>query len=173
MSLFPDFITDCHTHDPSRTGAIISVSPGSEHTPGLYYSVGIHPWDSGQVTEQVMDNLRREAAAPEVLAIGECGLDMLRGASLERQIELMKAHIQLSEQLHKPLIVHCVRAMHHLLKLRRDTHATMPWVIHGFRGNPETARQLIRAGCYISLGAKFNPAVPAAIPPDRLLHETD
>jgi TatD DNase family protein len=49
----------------------------------------------------------------------------------------------------------------------------MPWIIHGFRGKPQLARQLINQGFYISLGELFNPQTATIIPTNRLLFETD
>ena len=49
----------------------------------------------------------------------------------------------------------------------------MPWIIHGFRGKPQLAQQLLNKGFYISLGEKFNPETVSIIPVDRLLFETD
>lgn len=173
MGLFPDSITDCHTHVPGTSGAIINVAPGEPRDPSLYYSVGIHPWMSGTYTPEDLERLAIDAAAPEVLAVGECGLDKLRGADMETQIRLLEHHNDIAERVGKPLIVHCVRAWGELLGLRRAWQPSQPWVIHGFRGKPELARQLVDAGCYISLGKLYNPGVPGAVPPDRILHETD
>ena len=49
----------------------------------------------------------------------------------------------------------------------------MPWIIHGFRGKPQLAQQLLNNGFYISLGEHFNPQTVTIIPTNRLLFETD
>lgn len=169
--LFAPHIVDCHTHTPDKRDAVISVAPGTPHTAGCSYSVGIHPWDSADVTPEMLDLLDREAALPEVVAIGETGLDALRGASMADQETLFMHHVALSERLCKPLVIHAVRSLHHILRLRKSSRAVQPWIIHGFRGNAETGRQLIAAGMYLSLGERH--ADLSGLPADRLLHETD
>ena len=165
---------DFHTHNPHATDALISVEPQEfAPTPGHHYSVGIHPWHTAEVTSDTIDRLDQAAAHPAVLAIGETGLDRLRGADLDRQTAILRHHIDLSERLHKPLVLHIVRAYPEIITLKRQLRPTQPWVIHGFRGKPALARQLLDAGFYLSLGERFNPDTAPIIPADRLLIETD
>lgn len=168
---------DIHCHDLSRATsgtAVVSVAPGTPMEPDGFYSVGIHPWETERpVTLTELKRLVRQARDPRVVAVGECGLDALRGAPTERQRAIFDFHARLAERLHKPLIIHAVRANDLLLDAIRRHRPTVEWIIHGFRGKPELARQLIRAGFSLSLGPRHNPAVPAAIPPARLYRETD
>lgn len=170
-------IADCHTHTlPSEPGsAIVSVAPGQQRLPGHLYSVGIHPWHIADPTSADLEQLRRDAVLPSTVAIGETGLDTLRGAApLPEQERLLTEHIRLSEELGKPLVIHVVRAHHDIMRLRRTLRARQPWVIHGFRGSESLARQyLALPGVYLSVGEHFNPAALAAIPDERLLLETD
>lgn len=172
MTPCPDSMTiiDCHTHQP-RPQAVVQASPSSIQEPGLVYSVGIHPWDTAGDFD--MKTLRAALLRPGTVAVGEAGLDALRGAPMERQIEIFEAQIELSESLGLPLIIHCVRASHHLLELRRHLKPSQPWIYHGFRGGAAAARQLLDAGLYLSLGPKFNDEAARAIPSDRLMIETD
>lgn len=167
-------ILDFHTHNQQATEAIISVMP-QEFDPqqGKRYSVGIHPWRSQQVTPAMLDALHTAVRHPQVAAIGETGLDALRGAPLPIQQSLFQEHITLAEQLGKPLIIHMVRTSQQVLKAWRESQRAVPWVIHGMRGNPRVAQPLIDAGFYLSFGPRFNPATVAATPLDRLLIETD
>ena len=166
-------IIDIHTHI-ERPGAIVNASPGTFcPKPGLLYSIGIHPWDSDTATANDIALLEKLAIHPQVVMIGETGLDKLRGAPLAIQIEMMQRHITLSEALGKPLVVHCVRSAGELLGLRRSLNPSQPWIFHGFRGKPQQARQLTDHGIYLSLGPRSNPAVPATIPASFLLHESD
>lgn len=168
----PDFFysTDVHTHRRGP-GLITSVEPGEDTTGAERLSVGVHPWhaDTGDVAA-----VRRMALDdPRVVAIGECGLDRFRGPSLEVQQRVFEQQIRLSEELGLPLIIHCVRAFAELIALRLKYKPAQPWIIHGFRGKPELAAQLVRHGFYLSLGRLHNLAVPGAVPPEQLLHETD
>lgn len=167
-------IKDIHTHRADAREAVISVNPW-EFCPmdGLCYSVGIHPWQVGRATEADFDRLAECAKADNVLMIGECGIDKLRGGDLSMQTSVLERHIALSEQVGKPLVLHCVRASNELCRLRRALRPRMPWVVHGFRGNARVAGQLLDAGFYLSYGERFNPEALAITPADRLLAETD
>lgn len=171
MSRIP-LVADIHTHNPEATDAIINLAQGEEPSrPGAIYSVGWHPW---WPLPADMEWVERMARHPQVSMIGECGIDLLRGQGSEaEQIALLRRHALLAEEVDKPLLLHCVRAWHQIMALRREMRPKQPWIIHGFRGKPELARQLLDAGFHISLGAKFNPDTEKIIPPDRLLRETD
>lgn len=171
-------ITDCHTHRTDARDAIINVSPGfTEFRPGFIYSVGIHPWLTAEVSagcvETFLKLLPVAARRSDVVAIGESGFDRQRGGDMALQRELFNLHARLADDLGKPLIIHCVRAWNDLLQARCEMTPAAHWIVHGFRGKPELARQLLDAGMYISLGERFNPATAAVIPPERLLVETD
>ena len=167
-------IKDIHTHRADACEAVISVNPW-EFNPveGLYYSVGIHPWQVGRATDADFDRLAECATSGNVLMIGECGIDKLRGGDLPMQMSVLERHIALSEQVGKPLVLHCVRASNELCRLRRQLRPSMPWIVHGFRGNARVASQLLDAGFYLSYGERFNPEALAITPADRLLAETD
>ncbi len=103
----------------------------------------------------------------------DLGLDRLRGADIKRQEQLFARHILLSEQLRKPMIIHCVRAFDRLLHMHREYRPRQLWIVHGFRGKPQLASQLIDNGIAISLGERFNPQTANIIPEDHLFFETD
>ena len=167
-------IKDIHTHRPDAREAVISVNPW-EFAPvdGLCYSVGIHPWQAARAAEADFDRLAECATSGNVLMIGECGIDKLRGGDLPMQMSVLERHIALSEQVCKPLVLHCVRASNELCRLRRQLRPSMPWIVHGFRGNARVESQLLDAGFYLSYGERFNPEALAITPADRLLAETD
>lgn len=169
-------ILDFHTHRTDATTALISVDPRQfDPQPGLCYSVGFHPWDTVEViTEADFDLLEQCARHPQVLAIGETGLDRIRGARLDIQIPVFVRHLLLAHQLGLPVVVHNVRATQDLLTCRHQAHLDdVPLAIHGMRGNAHVARTLLDAGCYLSFGPVFNPEALLATPPDRYLLETD
>ncbi|MDE5687289.1 MAG: TatD family hydrolase [Paramuribaculum sp.] len=167
-------LIDCHTHNPDSTDGIICVSPDfSAFSPGKVYSVGIHPWDTSDSLKMDFQALERSASHEQVVAIGESGLDRLRGASLDVQTQVFVRHIELSEFLRKPLIVHCVRCSAELLGLRRRLGPVMPWIYHGFSGKPELARQLTRAGILLSFGERGNVESFHGVPSECVLLETD
>lgn len=166
--------TDIHTHD-LRAGdkAIINLPWGADVPETGSYSVGIHPWDTESTVESDFERLRLLAANPRVVAIGESGIDTLRGAPVERQLDIFRHHVAVSEAVGKPLIIHAVKALHIIMQERKSLRPKQRWVIHGYRGNAATARQLLALGIDISLGQRNNPDVMAVVPPDRLYRESD
>ena len=165
--------TDIHTHTAGSAGRAIFNS-GTTYLADRSISIGIHPWNIGEEWKRVLASIAASAKESNVVAIGECGLDTLKSpATTELQEEIFKAHIELAEELHKPLIIHCVKAYDRLLALHKEMEPQQAWVLHGFRGKPQLAEQLTRAGLYISLGEKFNPDSAKAIPMDKLFIETD
>ncbi|MBQ0120315.1 MAG: TatD family hydrolase [Bacteroidales bacterium] len=164
---------DIHTHNlQASCDAVISVAP-SQFAPvaGKLYSVGIHPWFSAEEAARELPLLEDAASHPQVVALGETGLDGVKGMDIALQQRYFAAHIDLAKQMHKPVIVHMVRTSQQVAKACRG--AGVPVIIHGMRGNENVARTLIDAGFYISYGAHFNPAALQATPLDRLLVETD
>ena len=173
MRQITDF-TDIHTHRPDAGEDAVICLPRLAPVPDSgYYSVGIHPWDTASATEADFRWLEQAAQIENVVAIGETGLDALRGATLKEQEDIFLRHVALSETSGKPLIIHAVRTLGRIIELRREIRPQSRWIIHGFRGKPEMARQLLRAGIDISIGAKYNPGVPEIVPPGHLFHETD
>lgn len=169
-------IIDFHTHRLDATAALIAVDPRQFNPqPGQFYSVGFHPWhDVDTLTDSDFALLEQCARHPQVLAIGETGLDRIRGARLDIQIPVFVRHLLLAHQLGLPVVVHNVRATQDLLTCRHQAHLDdVPLAIHGMRGNAQVARTLLDAGCYLSFGPVFNPEVLLATPPDRYLLETD
>jgi TatD DNase family protein len=120
-----------------------------------------------------MAYLAEISSDPRIVAIGETGLDKLKGPSLDVQIPVFKKHIALSESLGKPIIIHCVKAWEELIKVKKETKPTQPWVIHGYRGKPELTKRLINEGFLFSVGESINIDSLQMIPIDSLFCETD
>lgn len=138
----------------------------------MWCSVGIHPWYIYNVREQ-FNNLESIISAPSVVAIGEAGLDKLAKTSPDIQLDVFLQQASLAEKTNKPLIIHCVKAWAELIAARKKIKPHIPWIIHGFRGNGELARQLVAQGFYLSFGQYYHPAALKAAWPDRLFAETD
>lgn len=169
-------ILDLHTHrQPPYPQGVISVEPKAFNTvAGQYYSVGIHPWETLQgVPPELYRQLDIAAESPQTLAIGECGVDIVKGGPMFRQLQVFKHHFELSERLRKPMVVHCVKAYDVILGLKRDLQPTQPWIIHGFRGKPAAARMLVEARIGVSFGEKFNPESVKSVPDELIFAETD
>jgi len=172
--------TDIHTHHqfglPGE--AIINNSPEDFIPQKLYwYSIGIHPWEIHKIPTPYptmkWKAFEKQAKHPQVLAIGESGLDKQIQAPLPLQEQLFIRQALLAEELCKPLIIHAVKAANELWMLREQVKSSSPWIIHGFRGNAVLAEQYIRHGFYLSFGEHYHPEALCATPIDRLFLETD
>ena len=175
-------ILDCHTHRHApAANAIISTSPIGFATQGSQlWSVGLHPWDLDlfcadnlRIKDEIWVELVAAAASPCVVAIGECGIDLLHGGILATQMLAFRKQALLAERLKKPLIIHAVKAHDIITGMKRDLQPEQPWIIHGFRNKPTIAEIYLKAGCWLSFGEKFSPEALDRTPSDRLLAETD
>ena len=170
-------ICDLHTHHhPATPGtAIVQLTPDAfSPLPGHLYSVGLHPWDIRDDWRTQMAKLLVMALHPQVVMIGEAGLDKINGnAPMEVQTAVFREHIRLSELLRKPLIIHCVKAIDELIAIRKELKPTLPWVIHGYRGGIEQWQQLTRAGLHVSIGKHYDTALIGQLTPHHLLLESD
>lgn len=169
---------DIHTHKlPAIAGkAIVSVSPQAFlPAPSQWYAVGIHPWDTDRITDFTAEMAKLEQIAnhPQVVAIGEVGLDTQHGASIQEQIKIFEAQALLAEAIRKPVVIHLVKAVDNLFLCHQHLRPTVPWIIHGFRGKPQLAQQLLNKGFYLSFGTHFNLEAMRSTPNNRLLIETD
>lgn len=138
-----------------------------------YYSCAIHPWDVAVSNVTVEDVQHLALSNPKIVAIGECGLDKLIDTPLQAQLEVFERHIQLSETLEMPLIIHCVKAWDELLQLYKKHKPIQSWILHGYRGGVKQTEQLMKFGFYFSLGEFFNEESLKLIYPQRILLETD
>lgn len=169
-------ILDIHTHNSKfQTESVVSLAYNElDIIPNRLYSIGIHPWNTVNDDCNLMfDKVCNTAANPQIVAIGECGIDLLRGAELYKQIQIFSKHIELSEELNLPLIIHNVKAHEIILGLYSDYRPKQKWAIHGFRNKPAVAKMFIQKGIYLSMGEYFNTETLHTVPHELLLAETD
>ena len=140
---------------------------------GHVFSAGLHPWDVTDDFENQLVVLEKLLANPQVVAVGECGFDALRGPSHELQEQAFVRQVKISERYGKPMILHVVRDFDSVIRLRKQLKPTQNWLIHGFRGGPEQMNQLYAQGILVSFGLKHNPESLRTVPSDRLFLETD
>lgn len=140
--------------------------------PDAWFSCGIHPWFSDR-SEELLALLQKNAKDPNVVAIGEIGLDKLQDPDITTQIAVFRKQIELAVAIRKPIIIHCVRAWDEIIALYKEYKSSVPWIIHGYRGNPEQTRQLSKLGFKFSLGEFFNKESVKLIPLDSIFCETD
>ncbi|MBF7084155.1 TatD family hydrolase [Desulfallas sp. Bu1-1] len=150
--------------------------------PGVRASAGVHPHDAGDVPPDYLARLDELARRPEVVALGEIGLDYYRDLSPRPvQQQVFREQLALVRELNMPVIIHARDAFGDLLDiLRRDGISPAGGVMHCFSGSWEVAGECIKMGFYISLAGPvtFKNAVKlkdiaVRVPVDRLLIETD
>jgi TatD DNase family protein len=176
---------DIHTHHnrPSNPGVIsvrnILMREARDYQPADgYFSIGLHPWESDveSLDKQVFEDL---LTRPEIIAVGECGLDRLRGADMRRQTGIFIQQALLAEKHRMPVYIHCVRAWDEITGLKKELSPTVPWMVHGYRGKARVADQLIDNGFYLSFGENIlsmNRVLSDIVrntPIGRMLLETD
>lgn len=175
---------DFHTHNLQAPAghAIINLPREWIEQPALFaprphalYSAGIHPWWTADAasTAHMLENLPALLAHPQVVALGECGLDALQGGPPEFQESVFCKQIAWAEAEKLPVTLHVVRCFDRLLRLHKALRPTTRWTVHGFRGKPALARQLLKAGMDLSFGTHHHPEAFALTPPDRRKQESD
>ena len=166
---------NAHTHHAKdKFLEVYNLTLGEEiHT---WFSVGIHPWHSANALNSIhlIEDLIQLKGC---LAIGETGLDSLRGPELREQMTVFQLHIELSEKHQLPMMIHCVRCWNELKSIRRIVKPTQEWVFHG-ASKASLIEDIIREGLTLSIGADIikNEALQLklkSVSLDKILVETD
>ena len=149
---------DIHTHTAQTVDNLIQIVNLDLNYPCPeqgFYSYGIHPWaldNTDFKLEEAFSLLEEKLQSPNVLALGEAGLDKMHKDSFEQQITVFERQIELSEALNKPMILHDVKSHNEILALRKKHKAKQPWILHGFNGTEQDIQQLTGQGLYLSVG---------------------
>lgn len=147
----------------------------------IYSSVGVHPLQKVDQPVPTVEQLLSLAAAPNVVAIGETGLDNFYSADTHQwQRDSFINHLQASQQSGKPIIIHTRDAREETIDLLRQYPLSAGGVMHCFTETWEMAEAAMELGFYISFSGivTFKSAadlrdVVRRVPLDRLLVETD
>ncbi len=155
----PAFI-NLHTHRKPQLANELAIRNAYHNYPknkleALPYpvSVGIHPWQLQPDFSLQLNQLEKIANQDKVIAIGECGLDRIKGPAMEIQVKAFQQQIEIANQLHKPLILHLVKSYSDMLAHANSIH--VPWIVHGFKGNLIEANTLIQKGACLSFGPRL------------------
>ncbi len=150
--------------------------------PGIIFAgVGVHPHDSTTYSPEVETRLREMVHEPEVVAIGEFGLDyyrMLTPRDIQR--EVFCAHLCLAREYNLPCIIHVRDAHEDVMELLHAHGQGLRGVFHCFSGNIEQANECLAfEGFFLSFAGPLTkqgnalPDVARIVPLDRVLVETD
>jgi TatD DNase family protein len=145
----------------------------------LTYTIGIHPWYLTEDNfEQQINVVKQFADHQNIIALGETGFDRLKGPPAKLQQKAFEEQVCLADKVSKPIIIHCVRAWEELLSEHRKLKPSTKWIVHGFRGKKELARQLISRGMYLSFWFDFilrpeSTPLLQSLPKEKIFLETD
>ena len=158
------------------------VSSMVQQFPEVYGSVGFHPHDAAELTEDLEQKIRQLALEEKkLIAIGETGLDYhYMYSSAEVQQQVFSKQLQLAVELNLPVIMHSREAETDTLNILQEIPVPPLGVAHSFTSSFEMAKTLIEMGWYIGINGivTFKNAedlreVVSWLPLDRLLLETD
>jgi len=160
--------------DVASSAAAIEVARAHE---GVWATAGVHPHDA----KGGWEGLEALLAAPEVVAVGECGLDFHYDHSpRDVQAESFAAQIAMARAHDLALVVHTREAWPATFDVLVAEGVPERTVIHCFTGGPDEARRCLDLGAHLSFSGivtfKGAPEVREAVelcPLDRLLVETD
>lgn len=149
--------------------------------PRVSCTLGIHPHEAALYTPEIGDFIRTEAGRPEVVAIGETGLDYYyNNAPREVQIAAFRAQMELAEELGLPVEIHTRDAESDTMQILHDYKGRVQGLLHCFTGTQALADAGIECGFDISISgvvtfknAEALRAVVKTVPLDRLHVETD
>ena len=155
----------------------------------IYAAVGMHPHDAKKLDGAALAELRDLAQRPNVVAVGEIGLDYYRDLSPRNaQRRAFQAQLAWAAKLEKPVIIHDRDAHDQVMELLADWGKTLGrstlagrlGVLHTFSGDRAMAERAIDLGFYISISGPVTyknagqlPDVVRALPLNRILVETD
>ncbi len=174
-----------------------AVEYAKKHPGDVWATVGFHPthfsknWyhdkneQKGSEREEFnTTELKKLTILPEVVAIGECGLDFFRDKSEETknsQKEAFLKHIEIAHEVKKPLMIHCRAAFNDLIETLSSQFSLLssrPGIIHFFSGTKDEAKKLLDMGFAFTFGGVVTfthdyDDVIKMLPPEAILSETD
>ena len=167
----------------SREGSRQALAIARAHPGFLYATAGVHPHHASEYTAEADAELRELHKAPEVLAVGECGLDYHRDFSPRpAQRNAFERQLQIAADNGKPLFLHQRDAHGDFLAILKNFAGRLgPVVVHCFTGSEQELRECLDAGHCIGItgwlcderrGLHLRQIV-CQIPADRLMIETD
>lgn len=149
----------------------------------LCSTAGVHPHNARDFAAGARDTLRELLRSPEVVAVGECGLDYERDFSPRpEQRSAFEAQLALAGELKKPVFLHQRGAAEDFSRILRNAQARLAGgVVHCFTGDAAELELYLELGLCIGItgficderrGTHLRELV-RSIPPDRLMVETD
>lgn len=148
---------DFHTHKISNQENVISIFNvvwGKDKIPtNEFFSLGIHPWFIPEFIESLIwDELIKTAKTNNCLALGEIGLDRIRGGPIENQLIVFRKQIEIAKELNKPIIIHSVKTHSLIAQELKKSNFNLPVIFHGFNQSINIQELLKEENFYFSIG---------------------
>jgi TatD DNase family protein len=173
--------------DQASSEAAIAMA---EAHPRVYAAAGCHPHDAARLDQEGWRRLRELTQHPQVVAVGEIGLDFYRNLSpREVQVRVLEQELALAAELRLPVAVHCREAQDQMFPIlkgwsegarRLFGEGRLLGVMHYFSGDLELARRYVEMGFLISIHTSVTypksvelREVASGLDMDRLVLETD
>ena len=150
--------------------------------PFVYGAVGVHPSETEELNDNLMDWLKHVSGEKKVVAIGEIGLDYYwKEPDPEIQKHWFVRQLQLAREVKLPVIIHSRDAAQDTLDIMKAEKAgEIGGVIHCFSYGIEMAREYLNMGFYLGIGGVVTfyngrklKEVVEYMPLDRIVLETD
>ena len=148
-----------------------------------YPMLGLHPEEVKADWQAVLEQIKPRLSDPQVIAIGEVGLDFYWSREFEQaQLAAFEEQVRWSVELQLPLMIHCRKAQHEMVAILKRYKDDLPGgVFHCFTGNEQEAKELLQferfvlgIGGVLTFKKSHLPEVlPACVPLDRIVLETD
>lgn len=150
--------------------------------PGCLAAPGVHPLAAESWNKDTANRLLSLLDNPQVVAIGEIGLDgYLEQPAAEIQEQALRGQLRLARQAGRPVLLHCRKATGRLLDiLHQEQAADCGGIWHAFSGSLDTARAAIKLNFAIAFGGPLTwptvrrgPAVLQNLPAEWIVLESD
>ena len=166
--------------EPSDLPLVMQLA--EKHAPHVFCTIGIHPHEGVQYSDEVGKFLRANASHPRVVAIGEIGLDYYYNQSPKaEQLHAFREQMKIAEDVQLPVEIHTREAEEDTVMILKEFEGRVKDLIHCFTGTPWLAEQALALGYNISISGvvtfknaeSLRATVQNIIPMDRIHVETD
>ena len=160
----------------------IVLDLAKKFAPDVFCTIGIHPHEGVKYTDEIGQFLLKHGPDPEVVAIGEIGLDYYYDQSPRaEQIDAFEKQLEIAVQLNLPVEIHTRDAEEDTVRILKNMNGRVQGLIHCFTGSEWLAKECLDLGFNISISGvvtfksaqSLRDIVQNIIPLDRLHVETD